>query len=427
MKAFFLMLVYGALYVYGYVNIISPLFGYAGYDFFPKSWYIYAYTIFMCTHPNYLIRNNKKYSSEYTITVFYLIFYFPVQLTLSLIWNGSLIELFFLQFNIYLSQIILIKASKTKLKLAFYSPKPKTIKILVLFFTLVSCAVLFANYGSSMRLVSFQDVYDLRLKNESVSRGALSNYSIMLLNYLFIPYFYANFFIKKNIQSLLIAILASLFIYMSIAAKTSALMFFIVLVFYLTSKAKRTDIFILKRLIPFLLVVIFLIPNEGPFFILKSIILVRTLAVGGWTINMYYEYFTTNEYTFYGHIRPVNAIFNNYPYGNISLGQLIGLENSGSIEANFNAGFWASDGIAAIGIPGILFITVFISAILVLINSIKYQEFSKFNAVWLSGVWLGIMNLPISVVLLSTGLLLFFLMMYYKTIIKYLFNAYSTH
>jgi len=129
----------------------------------------------------------------------------------------------------------------------------------------------------------------------------------------------------------------------------------------------------------------------------------RTLATGGWTVSLYYEYFTANGYTYFSHIRIVDFFTHWYPYGGRSLGQIIGLEYSGSDLANFNANFWASDGFAAWGLWGIPVVTSALAAFFVLLNRIASYYETRFVALWMTGFWLALLNLPLSTAILSGG------------------------
>jgi hypothetical protein len=151
------------------------------------------------------------------------------------------------------------------------------------------------------------------------------------------------------------------------------------------------------------IVVTLFLPDDGFFVWAKSILLVRILGTSGWTMSTYYDYFTTNGLTFYTHIGPINTFTNAYPYGEYSLGQVIGLYYSGSSDANFNANFWASDAFAALGIAGVPVITIVLCTVFFTINRAAKNHSTQFVFLWLAGFWLALLNLPLSVALLSGG------------------------
>ena len=98
----------------------------------------------------------------------------------------------------------------------------------------------------------------------------------------------------------------------------------------------------------------------------------------------YYEYFTGHALTFYTHIGPISAIFDAYPYGNNSLGQEIARHYFSANEANFNAGFWASDGFAALGIAGVPVVTFFVAVFMRVLDRVAVSHPKRFINLGLS-------------------------------------------
>src|SRR5207253_8022098 len=80
----------------------------------------------------------------------------------------------------------------------------------------------------------------------------------------------------------------------------------------------------------------------------------RTLSMGGLVTAQYYHFFLHNPYTYWSHLKIVSS-FVHYPY-HYGIGQEIGIAYSGSIDLNATAHFYATDGIAAAGLTGILVI-----------------------------------------------------------------------
>jgi hypothetical protein len=149
--------------------------------------------------------------------------------------------------------------------------------------------------------------------------------------------------------------------------------------------------------------VVIILPNDGIGMWAKSILLNRLMASNGWVASKYLEYFTPERYTFYTHISPINKIFGGYPFEGLSLGQVIGIEYSGTILANHNASFWASDGFAALGPAGVLVITPFVVCLFYVINRIMSRLNSRFAVVWMSGFIIALLNVPLTTALLSGG------------------------
>ena len=88
--------------------------------------------------------------------------------------------------------------------------------------------------------------------------------------------------------------------------------------------------------------------------------------------------------------------------GDLQLGQVIA-SAYGSPGANFNAGFWASDGFAAFGIFGIFIVTIFITKLFHLINFLTISVPSQFTVTWMTGFFISLLNTPLATALLSGG------------------------
>lgn len=144
---------------------------------------------------------------------------------------------------------------------------------------------------------------------------------------------------------------------------------------------------------------------SGALFSIKSLLLVRTLAVPGFTMSRYFDYFNANGYTYWSHFRPIDGVFTTYQYGHYALGQLIGIELSGSPLANWNANFWASDGLAAAGPVGILILFPLLCLLLVSINVLGQGMDTKFFATLLTGFIVSMANVPLTTSMLSGGLI----------------------
>jgi hypothetical protein len=255
-----------------------------------------------------------------------------------------------------------------------------------------------------MRLVSFADVYELRADSADVTSNQLFNYLASWVSYCFISYFFARGVINKKKLHIGLGVIGSLVLYMATGAKASLLL--LPLTIGVVTIWKNGPGFLsrtLFSLVILIFILVFLLPDDGLFLWVKSIMLVRIIGSSGWTASKYFEYFDTNGYTYYTHIGPVNSIFNSYPYGNYSLGQIIGIEYSGSVEANFNASFWASDGFAAAGILGIFVVTLPLIFLLYLINRLTVSFQTRFVVAWNTGFFVAILNVPLSTALLSGG------------------------
>lgn len=254
-----------------------------------------------------------------------------------------------------------------------------------------------------MRLVSFADVYELRFESATTPSNPLINYLTSWTSYCFISYFFARGIVHKKILHLSIGLVGSLVLYMATGAKASLLLLpMTICVLALWRKGPGFLARTLLVLISIVFILVIILPDDGVF-VWKSILLVRVIGSSGWVASKYFEYFAENVYTYYSHIGLINSLFGSYPYGEYLLGQLIGIEYSGSASANFNASFWASDGFAAAGIGGVLIITIPVVILLYLINYFSAQFNNRLIIAWYTGFFIAMLNVPLSTALLSGG------------------------
>lgn len=402
--AMFATLLYSLAFHYAYVVYVNPAFAYAHYDYFEPPLPSLLLTYVLILAPLVLYKDAVVPASHGAALIFGLC-YVPAQLMLLFTWQSSYAELQVVQLSLAGSMAIFVWISRfggETLQRPWQSSR--RLAPIVGFLSIAALLVLVLVYRDHMRLVSFAEIYDLRSETSEVETGAAIDYPVLWLSYCFLPFFFARGIMKRSMVDIGWGLLGCVLVYASNGAKAAILMPFIIFGIYVLLGSGRQ--FLLKLMLSLavgVILVIVLLPDEGVLVWVKSILFVRVLGTGGWTLATYYDYFSTHGYTFYTHIGPVNALTDAYPYGELSLGQLIGLEYSGSLEANFNANFWASDAFAALGVAGVPIVTVAVAAVLYGINRTSRGYSPKFVTLWLSGFWLAMLNVPLTTALLSGG------------------------
>ena len=151
--------------------------------------------------------------------------------------------------------------------------------------------------------------------------------------------------------------------------------------------------------------------------IFSALLWMRTLGNGGMLTNYYHKFFSEHQQTYYSHINVVNTITQGYPYGNYSLGQIIGREYW-SDDLNANANFWATDGFAAIGDAGILVSAFILFCIFLVFNKISVY-YNKIFLICILIPFLGtLMNTSLFTSLVTGGGFLIFLFLSLKNTIQ---------
>jgi hypothetical protein len=141
---------------------------------------------------------------------------------------------------------------------------------------------------------------------------------------------------------------------------------------------------------------------------------VRFLLISGINAVNYIDFFSQHEMTYYSHINVVNYFSQAYPYGNLQIGQVIGEYYYDMADANFNANFFLTDGVAAAGIFGVVIIGIMAGILLALINILVSKHDYRFILMPFSIIAVLLMNISIFTTLFSGGLL--FLILYLITL-----------
>lgn len=395
---------YALAFHHAYVVYLYPVFEYAHFDYFPRPLISVLVTYCLIAAPVLGYRSTRA-PAAFGAALILVLCYVPAQLIMLFVWQRPLSELLLVQISIAASMAILLHSSAigaAPTAAAAHVGRRMSMSIAAL--TAVSIMFLVATYHQHMRLVSFSDVYDLRFASSEVEKSAVGNYLILWLTYCFLPFYFARGIVRRNVLDIAVAALGSLLIYMASGAKVAILMGLIIA--GLTMVYGKGKDFLFRLLVvatAVIVVIVAVLPDEGAFFFLKSILLMRVLGTGGWCMAHYYDYFSTHGFTYYTHIRFVDALTGAYPYGDQSLGQLIGLEYTGSDLANFNANFWASDAFAAMGVAGVPIVTLAMCAFFVVLNRFARDFAPRFVMLWLSGFWIAVLNVPLSTAILSCG------------------------
>ncbi|MCV2349731.1 hypothetical protein [Paucibacter sp. Y2R2-4] len=403
-KALILATLYIVAVHYAYVSYINPTFEYAHYTYLAPTPLSLASTYLLSLLVVFAY-SDTAHPAQAAAGLIYTLCYVPIQLSLLFSVDQPYRTIFEAQVAIALSMsFIFVAARMGALPTPANSFSFKNLDRFLGLLTIGTIITIITVNRHHMRLVSFEDVYDLREEATSGASSPLFNYLTSLVSYCFLSYFFARGIAHKKWRHLILGILGSIVLYTTTGAKSSLLLLPMTLgVVFLWRSGSGFLARTLFTVIVLIFTLIAALPDEGASLWAKAIILVRVIGTSGWTASKYFEYFGSHKYTYYTHIGPIKSLTGNYPYGENSLGQLIGIEYSGSAEANFNASFWASDGFAACGVAGILIVTIPVIAILFAINRLTRVFESRFTVAWITGFIIAMLNVPLSTALLSGG------------------------
>jgi hypothetical protein len=390
---------------YGYIAYIHPTFAYAHYKYLPFSETALLSTYLLTWLPVIVYRSSAQ-PAQAAAALIYALAYVPIQLSLLFQVEWSYGRLFRVQAMLALSMTVLLLVAKGKKKLEESAAfRFGAMDWVVVPLALVANFLMVLVYQDHMRLMSFADVYDLRFAAAaSAGRNIFSDYFSSWLIYCFTSYLFARGLVHRKWSLLLLGLAGAILVYMCEGHKSAILMLPITIgMLWLWGDGRYFLPKLLLALTSLITIVNFAIPDQGLGIWVKSILLVRLVGSGGWLASKYLEYFPAEGFTYYSHIRPLKPFTIDYPFGDLSLGQVIGLEYSGTIQANHNASFWASDGFAAAGPVGVLIITPVVAGLLYAINRIMAKLDARFAVVWMVGFFVALLNVPFSTALLSGG------------------------
>jgi hypothetical protein len=417
--------VYATTFILIYKYFLNAVYEYMHYYWIERGFLPLLSAIIICVIPTLFYRGLKAISSFIAILI-YAICYVPTVIALQLALNRDFLEIFSVQFAVMIGMTLFFLADRIVPGRFLKAVKTKLTMRVVDAVTLVFTAFVVNAYSGNMRLVNFEDVYDLREAASELQINILVGYMEMWLTYCLYPLYLAIGITNRRWSYFVLGSLGCLVIYMATGAKASLLSPVIMACVYLVIRM-RGDFFRNCLLILSGTSLCLLMLDSGDnviAFWAKSLLFNRTLS-GGWATYVYYEFFTANKLTYFSHVNIINYLAGGYPYGTLSLGQVIG-QYIGASNANFNAHFWASDGIAALGIPGIYMISIFVSLYLILLNLITTRLELRFLCVWLTGFVLGMLNLPFLTTLLSGGGLLVVLLLMFVRIKETEGSSYPT-
>lgn len=413
LKLLALGLANAGVYHYAYLAYLYPVFEYAGFRYESTSFAYIIWTYAITALPLIVTRKSSSPSS-FGCALIYAISYTPIQLTLSFTWHEKNLELLGLQALLALSMASLFIASRTVSFKAYHAQtnahfffNNNRLTYTIHSLSIAGSILIIFEFHSVMTFVSFAEVYDLRTAARELQASTVTHYLIMWMTYCFGPFYIARALIGGRKHDWVAGLTIFILIYTATGSKLALMTpAFIFAMKHIDNGRQEFLVRLLLIIVVFVGAAVTLLPNEGLIRWVNAIFLMRVFGSNGWTAAAYYEFFSEHGHTFYTHIGPINAVFGTYPYGDRSLGQEIAKFYFNSDEANFNAGFWASDGFAALGILGVPIITAGMLIYLKTLNSVANYLPHQFINLWLLGFWMALMNAPFTTALVSCGGLL---------------------
>ena len=271
-------------------------------------------------------------------------------------------------------------------------------------------------FRGNFRIVSFADVYDLRLAADDIMEGSSVHYAVMWLSAVIGPFLMAGGIVRKRVSMFLAGVLIQVFVYSTMGAKSVIVSIVVVPVLAFILRDKGASFGLKVSWSCALLTLILYLGrsfggSESLFFWLFSLVFMRTFGITGLNTAWYHDFFLRNPQTYYSHIKGVSW-FVIYPYNN-PLGIEVGTFYSGDPTLDANAHFWATDGLAAWGLLGILVVSVVCTLVFWVLDSTAKGHDLTLTALMVSFVAMNLANISLFTSLLSGGLGFLILFLYF--------------
>lgn len=271
------------------------------------------------------------------------------------------------------------------------------------------------SFWGNIHLVAFADIYALRDNIHDVG-GTVLNYALMWSYGSIYPFLIAwGLYCKKKLP-FLFGSLGQVLVYSCFGTKASLLSIVFVsgLAWLLRPGRWPFSLKLVWTIIGIFLVLsaIFIFEGEEPDLVtllLMFLVMFRSFGLSGLLTGQYYYFFQHNPHTYFAHLKVVNW-FVPYPY-HYPLGTEIGYYYYGSL-VDTTAHFWATDGIAALGLPGVLLASAACAFLFWIIDSAAARHDARLVALVTFYATYSLANLSLFTTFLSGGLGLLVLFLY---------------
>lgn len=403
-----LMCIYVLTYDYMFDNFVFKLFGYIGnVDYEPMGIMKKMVWLLLSVLPIFEYNGLKKISSFFSLFI-YILVYIPFIHAMYVAYGLDILQLGSYTLTMFVFIILYfklgngwspIKNLEVSPQIPFRAIEVTTILLTVIFVAAARDRMHFVNIFTNQSLL-----YELREQNsENGVSGGIAYIQGWLFG-AFYPYLLVVYLRQKHWIKSLFPLGGYILLFMADMQKMTFVMPFALMLLYYVIKINEEKIsnylhsFIVVCLTIFSIIV-YIFQDDQLVFTLASFLLLRTVCVAGWLTQLYIHFFNENPYTYYTHINAVNFVTNSYPYNDV-LGRAVA---NGSQNANAN--FFLTDGVAAGGLVGMIFIGLLFLGILILINSIsaRYKRTDIF--IIFMPTMAFFLNTSIFTTLLSNGLL----------------------
>lgn len=343
---------------------LSLDFSYLGYRFSPYNFDGLAALIVLTSAFATLLPSAVKRFNDVALFVLYYIVFLPSAIIPYL--QGQMINAYyaFLSAGFILASfallVFMLRRSTSVLTFRLNTRRWFAITIVVIQMSLV--VYFLFRFGGILNVADLSTIYEQRFAFANAFGGGFNAYLLAALSSVFNPLVLSYGIYRRSIIMISAGIVGCAFAFTTLAQRGEIITILAVPLFYFAMRVSAGAGF--RRVAPILGAVTFagylgmdlyradfLLAQE-----LYSFIFLRTLLVSGTAYGIYVDFFSIYPVTYFSASWPAR-LFIDYPYGQLSVGQVIGQfvtgVPGGLDQWNFNANFIATDGIASLGLSGV--------------------------------------------------------------------------
>ena len=412
------------LFNYVYITIVTKRWAYAGFTFVPPPTQSILLALLLGLLPIVWMPIRLTRPSQVLYWLLYAIVYVPSCFLPHYLQRQSPHDLYLLNLCFFIGFYILGLTYKVPLQVIAC---PKLSKYMWWFFVAVTAGFLYvavmAVYGGRLQLAGLYNI-DLRLASRDLDMTFLTGYGQAWMANVINPMLMALGLFRKKPLLFFIGAAGQVLLFMTAASKVYLLsiVFLPFMFLILNSKNNIFGLRFIMGMSGLLMVTIFLGFYEAPFSsVVQNLIGFRLFSDPGFGTSVYSDFFSQNPWTYWSHLKGISTLVE-YPY-DLTVNYLIG-NYLGSELNSANANAWASDGIAAMGMAGVLVVGLLMGIIFYILDCSAAALDPKFSGLSIAMHGINLSNLSLMSSCLGGGLfcnmILFWLMPRYISRVKFI-------
>ena len=402
-------LAYAAVFHWAYIGWVVPVYASEGADYLPPSQTVLLILYILAVLPTTWIPLEISRPTQFVYLVIYITVYVPSVFVPTFIGYQSIADTLFLSLTLCIGFGII----GTTYRLPTLRFRHSWISADV-FWSLLYGSVLaldawvFVTFRGSLQLVSFEDVYSVRHSATQVLQtSGLLSYGMCWLSGALNPYLMASGVFEKKKGRIFLGIGGQVLIYAAAAHKAALLSILFVPVFavWFRKGPRRFPIKLIALVVVLIVALTFsmqIVPSSQVVHWAGVVVLFRTFALPGILTAQYQDFFTRSPHTWFSQYTPFQTLLQS-PYTH-EVSYEVGEYYTGDQDVQANAHFWASDGIASVGLAGILFVSVLCGLVFWVVDNALTRGGTRFGAAALTFWALAISNVSLLTSISSMGL-----------------------